>query len=56
MLYYTLRWFVKRLFIGFKNIATLQGYDIFTLLTVMKITLNNTFECKDWEKFFTLYS
>ncbi len=50
------RWFFTRLWIGFLNIVTLRGYNPINLIRVMWTTTKNSVECRDYEKFYSLYS
>jgi hypothetical protein len=50
------RWFWSRLIIGAYNIINLRGYSPGNLLEILAITLKNAFECKDWEKLYSLYT
>lgn len=54
--YYHERWFMKRVMVGITNICMFKGYNPYNLIKVMFITLYNTILCKDFEKFYALYS
>jgi hypothetical protein len=55
-IYYSERWFFKRLLIGLINIILLKGYSPINLVKAMMLTIRNTVKCRDWEKFYAVYS
>lgn len=51
-----IKWYIRRILIGFYNIITLNGYNPITLIIVMFISLYNCIKCNDWEPLFSIYS
>lgn len=51
-----IKWYLKRLLIGFYNILSLQGYSPLSLLFVMYKSYFSALKCYDWENIYSLYS
>jgi hypothetical protein len=53
--YYINRWFFYRLAFGIKNIFTLNGYNLYDNVIVIKNAFEKRFICNDWESLFKGY-
>lgn len=51
-----IKWYLKRLLIGFCNILSLQGYSPLSLPIVMYKSYFSALKCYDWENIYSLYS
>ena len=48
----SVEWEIRRFIMGFKNIITFQGFNIFELISSMSASVIGSIECKNWERLF----